>query len=173
MGIFDGMGDMGGRVQLPWLRNGGGNTTAAGGYLLTIERLEAFENKDGQGRVTAEFRVADVTSSQPNSHAEGTLVKEMWCLDRTLKGELTNRGRSDMFRMRNFFNAIFSQVDMPVTNENIAGLAAQACETARDGGAPVGIQVLCEVFDEASRSTDPKFKDRTYSTTRFSAPPKS
>lgn len=176
MSIFDGIGDLANRGDLPYLRSikkGDTWDTCTGGYLLTLQRLEQFKTKDGQGRVTAEFRVTQVTSETPTSHAQGAIVKEMWNLDRNLNKELTGRGKADMRRASGFFAALLIQAGIETTPETIGDLCGTLCDAAMTGGDgnPIGMQVLCDVYNEESRSDDPKYADNKYASTRFSAPP--
>jgi hypothetical protein len=180
-------------AKLPKLRSiqtSDGWKTRCCSALLTLRRLEAFTaEQSGQDFVSAEFYVNQVWDGGEFAHAEGTLVKAMWCLDRKRSGDLTYRGMAEMRRVRGFFEAMFSQAGIAVTNENIAKLMAVSVKGAMgekadaadakmlgikkgdDYPSPLGTQVVVRIYEEASKSDKPEHAGKVYPTEQWSAPP--
>lgn len=145
-------------------------TQHEGDYLLTVTRLEHFATREGQPRITAEFRVDAVLRETPSSHKAGTRVKEMWRTDITPMQTFTDMGAMEMGRATSFFKAAFAQVGVEVTAENCGLLAKAATEAAMTGaaGSPLGMQVVCNLY----KTKPSKKTGKVYDEQKFSAPPK-
>jgi hypothetical protein len=147
---------------------------------LLLCAADPASEQSGQDFVSAEFYVNQVWDGGEFAHAEGTLVKAMWCLDRKRSGDLTYRGMAEMRRVRGFFEAMFSQAGIAVTNENIAKLMAVSVKGAAkmlgikkgdDYPSPLGTQVVVRIYEEASKSDKPEHAGKVYPTEQWSAPP--
>lgn len=199
--IFAGAGDVGGGgfANLPALKAikvGDSYETRHCTSLLTLTRLEAFTAKVGkQDYVSAEFHVNQVLVAGQHALTPGTTIKHMWCLDRDRTNDLTFRGLAEMKRVKGFFAAMYIQAGILVTDENCTKLMALSCKGAMgadmdaadaavlgavlgtDGKypaypSPIGTQVVCQTFDEGTRSDKPEHSGKTYATDQWSAPPK-